>query len=79
MESFQMTRAVTSVGGSPLLFTLRHEGQQGEAGLQSSGRAFEYLLTFCAGFVAQLWSGEGGSSIQAQASSFQNLLATMEK
>jgi hypothetical protein len=25
-----MTRAVTSVGGSPLLFTLRHEGQQGE-------------------------------------------------
>jgi hypothetical protein len=41
-----MTRAITSVGGSPLLFTLRHEGQQGGAGLQSSGRAFEYLLPF---------------------------------
>jgi hypothetical protein len=39
MENFQMRSALTSVGGSPLL-------QQGGAGLQSSGTAFEHLLPF---------------------------------
>ena len=31
-------------------FTLRHEGQQGGAGLQSSGRAFDHLLPFALNF-----------------------------
>jgi hypothetical protein len=49
MEIFPMTRAATSDGGSPLLFTLRHEGQQGGAGLQSSGRAFAPKMGFSPG------------------------------
>jgi hypothetical protein len=42
MEISQMTRAVASVGGSPLL-------QQGGAGLQSSGRAFVLKMGFSPG------------------------------
>ena len=45
-----MISALTSVRGSPWFFTLRHEGEQGEAGLQSSEKAFDHLLSFALNF-----------------------------
>jgi hypothetical protein len=59
-----MKSAVTSVGGSPLLFTLRHEGQQGGAGLQSSGRAFVLKMGFSPGISRCPFAPQGKPALK---------------
>jgi hypothetical protein len=59
-----MTGATRPVGGSPLLFTLRHEGQQGGAGLQSSGRAFVVKMGFSLGISRCPFAPQGKPALK---------------